>query len=53
MPPGYTTQQKAAIAQFQNFTSADKNMAIKVSGIYNSKERGGCGCGLMGAVAQE
>jgi DCN1-like protein 1/2 len=30
MPPGYTSQQKAAISQFQSFTSTDRNTAVKV-----------------------
>ncbi|KAF2111468.1 Cullin binding-domain-containing protein [Lophiotrema nucula] len=29
MPPGYTSQQKSAISQFQNFTQADRNTAIR------------------------
>jgi hypothetical protein len=31
MAPGYTTQQKSAIAQFSSFTNADRNTAIRVS----------------------
>ena len=31
MAPGYTTQQKGAIAQFISFTNADRNTAIRVS----------------------
>ncbi|KAF2736561.1 DUF298-domain-containing protein [Polyplosphaeria fusca] len=30
MPPGYNSQQKAAISQFQTFTQADRNTAIRV-----------------------
>ncbi|KAF2189061.1 DUF298-domain-containing protein [Zopfia rhizophila CBS 207.26] len=29
MPPGYTSQQKAAISQFMSFTQADRNTAIR------------------------
>ncbi|KAF2011464.1 DUF298-domain-containing protein [Aaosphaeria arxii CBS 175.79] len=29
MPPGYSSQQKSAISQFQNFTQADRNSAVK------------------------
>ncbi|KAL5409423.1 hypothetical protein PMIN03_005982 [Paraphaeosphaeria minitans] len=33
MPPGYNTQQKAAISQFMSFASTDQKTAIKVSAL--------------------
>jgi hypothetical protein len=43
MPPGYTTQQKGAIAQFMSFTSADRNTAVRVSpcALYTAEMRSG------------
>lgn len=31
MPSVYTSQQKSAISQFQTFTQADRNTAVRVS----------------------
>jgi hypothetical protein len=33
MPPGYNTQQKAAISQFMSFASTDQKTAVKVSAL--------------------
>lgn len=30
MPPAYTSQQKAAISQFMNFTQMDRTAAVRV-----------------------
>ncbi|KAF2198917.1 hypothetical protein GQ43DRAFT_474099 [Delitschia confertaspora ATCC 74209] len=35
MPPGYTTAQKQAIAQFMSFTSADRSTAAKILKSHN------------------